>query len=103
MDIAAAWQLGEDGIMGTQSMEFDADVQSGYGLDRLEIRECELRYGRDVDEALADADAVVWCASAFNTLRQRLPDRLDQAARSIDQRGMALFELRLGKALLGED
>ena len=44
MDIAPAWQMGEDGgIMGAQSIEFDEEVQGQYGLDRLEIRECEVR------------------------------------------------------------
>lgn len=103
MDIAPAWRLGEEGLLGAQTTEFDPAVQSGYGLDRLEIRECELRYGRDVEDALADVDAVVWCASAFNAFRQRLPDRLDGAANSIAKAGMNLFELRFGKAFLGEE
>lgn len=105
MDLKAAWAMDDETgrFASPQTMEFDADVQGGYGLDRLEIRECELRYSKDVDEALSDVDAVIWCASAFNSQRQRIPDRLDDAARAIDQRGMALFELRLGKALFGEE
>ena len=88
MDLRAAWAMDENGgFAAPQTIEFDADVQSGYGLDRLEIRECELRYGKDVDEALSGVDAVVWAASAFNSFRQRIPDRLDSASRSIDQRG----------------
>lgn len=102
-------------------MEFD-ESQSSYGLDRLEIRECELRYMADVEAALSDVrmihatpsdglhavghkrgiptwrrrllwmmhlrspsqvDAVVFCASAFNSNRQRLPDRIESAAGSI--------------------
>ena len=102
MELAAAWEIGQDGRLGTMSMEFDEEVQGDYGLDRLEIREADLRYSRDVDECLSDVDAVVWCATAFNEARQRIPDRLDDAARAIDQRGMALFELRLGKALFGD-
>ena len=103
MDLKAAWAMDDETgrFAAPQTMEFDPDVQSGYGLDRLELRECELRYPKDVDEALSGVDAVVWCASSFNAFRQRLPDRVDEAARSIDQRGMALFELRLGKALFG--
>ena len=64
--------------MGAQTMEFDEAVQAVYGLERLEIRECELRYGRDVEDALADVDMLVFTASAFNSFRQRLPDRLDR-------------------------
>ena len=102
MELRPAWQINEDGVMGAASIEFDEDVQGGYGLDRLEIRECELRYKRDVDDALADVDAVIYCASAFNSFRQRLPDKVDDAANSIAQAGMNLFELRFGKALFGE-
>lgn len=105
MDLKAAWAMDDETgrFASPQTMEFDEDVQAGYGLDRLEIRECELRYAKDVDAALSDVDAVVWCASAFNSIRQRIPDQLDEAARGIDQRGMALFELRLGKAFFGEE
>lgn len=103
MELNPAWRQDEDGRFGTMSMEFDEDVQANYGLDRLEIREADLRYSRDMDECLSDVDAVVWCATSFNEFRQRIPDRLDDAARAIDQRGMAFFELRLGKALFGEE
>ena len=105
MDLRAAWQMDDETgrFASPQTMEFDEDVQAGYGLDRLEIRECELRYNRDVDEALGDVDAVVWCATAFNSRRQRIPDQFDEAARGIDKRGMAVFELRFGKALFGDE
>jgi len=102
MDLRPAWALDEDGRFGQPaSMEFDPDVQGNYGLDRLEIRECELRYRKDVDDVLSDVDAVVYCATAFNAFRQRLPDRLDEAGRGIAKTGMALFELRFGDALFG--
>ena len=103
MSLAPALQFNENGVMGAATTEFDEEVQGGYGLDRLEIRECELRYARDVEDALADVDAVVYCASAFNSFRQRLPDRVDDAASRIAQAGMNLFELRLGKAFFGDD
>ena len=103
MDIAPAWRIGDGGgFSESVTVEFDEERQSGYGLDRLEIFECELRYPKDVEQALGDVDAVVYCASAFNAFRQRLPDRLDDAANSIAKAGMNLFELRLGKALFGE-
>ena len=50
---------------------------------------------------LSDVDGVIYCASAFNAFRQRLPDRLDNAANAIAKTGMALFELRFGDALFG--
>ena len=91
MDLRPAWQMGEEGrFAAPATMEFDADVQSGYGLDRLELRECELRYAKDVDAVLSDVDAVIYCATAFNALRRRLPDRLDEAGRGIAKTGMAL-------------
>ena len=126
MELAPAWRMGEDGVMGAASIEFDPAVQGGYGLDRLEIRECDLRYDKDVEDALADVrvacphevrsaaanrkrrlaawqvDAVIYCASAFNAQRQKLPDRVDGAASAIASAGMNLFELRLGKAFFGE-
>ena len=62
MDLRPAWQADpETGRFASPAtMEFDEEVQGGYGLDRLEIRECELRYAKDVDNALGDADAVIW-------------------------------------------
>ena len=103
MELQAAWRQGEDGGFAQPAkIEFDEDVQAGYGLDRLEIRECELRYPKDVEAVLSDVDAVVYAASAFNAQRQRLPDRVDEAAGKIANAGMALFELRFGDALFGE-
>jgi hypothetical protein len=63
----------------------------------------QLRYKEDVAAALSDVDAVIWCASTFNSFRQRLPDRVDEAASDLAQRGMNFFELRLGKAFFGEE
>lgn len=105
MEIKSAFRIDEDtgGVAAPAKLQFDPDVQAGYGLDRLEVRECELRFGRDVDAALGDADAVIWCASAFNEFRQRLPDRIDDAAGRVARAGMNLFELRLGKAFFGEE
>jgi len=54
-----------------------------------------------VEDALADVDGVVWCATSFNNFRQRLPDRVDEAAGKVARAGMALFELRFGDALFG--
>ena len=103
MDLRPAWSRGEDGgFAQPATMEFDENVMATYGLDRLEIRECELRYAKDVEAALSDVDAVVYCATSFNNFRQRLPDRLDEAAGRIAQGGMALFELRFGDALFGK-
>ena len=64
MDLRPAWAMDpETGrYAAPATMEFDEAVQGGYGLDRLEIRECELRYTKDVDAALGDVDAVIWCA-----------------------------------------
>ena len=45
----------------TQS-QFDETVQSGYGLDRLELVPCELRHEPDLRAALRGAVALVWCA-----------------------------------------
>ena len=76
MDLRPAWALDEDGRFGQPaSMEFDPDVQGNYGLDRLEIRECELRYRKDVDDVLSDVDAVVYCATgaAHNTTIKTVP------------------------------
>eukprot|EP00966_Prymnesium_polylepis_P152358 3519199-Prymnesium_polylepis.1 len=88
-DVRAAWSRDDEtGRFGQRSMEFDEEIQGGYGLDRLEIRECELRYQRDVDAALTDVDGVVYCASAFNSFRQRLPDRVDEAATKIADAGL---------------
>lgn len=103
MDIQAAWKQDEEGrFLSPATMEFDDAVQASYGLDRLEIRECELRYAKDVESALGDVDGVIYCATAFNEFRQRLPDRLDAAASRIAKGGLALFELRFGDALFGE-
>ena len=61
-----AWALApeEDGggfSFETQS-QFDETVQSGYGLDRLELVPCELRHEPDLRAALRGAVALVWCA-----------------------------------------
>ena len=47
MEIRAAWRMDDDtgGFAAPASIEFD-ERQRTYGLDRLEIRECELRYAR---------------------------------------------------------
>mmetsp|Transcript_5978 Transcript_5978/g.18853 ORF Transcript_5978/g.18853 Transcript_5978/m.18853 type:complete len:407 (+) Transcript_5978:51-1271(+) len=95
-----AWALApeEDGggfSFETQS-QFDETVQSGYGLDRLELVPCELRHEPDLRAALRGAVALVWCASEFEPLtRRRLPGRLADAASSIGRFGADLFELRL--------
>ena len=104
MEIGNAFRINEDTgrFLSPQTVEFDADVQAGYGLDRLEIRECELRYNKDVKSALGDVDGVIWCATAFNQYRSRAPDRLDEIGGRIARSGANLFELRLGKALFGE-
>ena len=104
MELAPAWRMNEESgrFAAPASIEFDESVQAGYGLERLELRECELRYRKDVEAALGDADAVVWCATAFNNFRQRLPDRVDEAAGKVARSGMAFFELRFGEALFGK-
>lgn len=104
MEIKSAFRIDDESgrFASPATMEFDEEVQRSYGLDRLEIRECELRFRQDVDAAIGDADGVIWCATAFSTLRQRLPDRLDNAAGKVASAGMALFELRLGDALFGK-
>ena len=104
MDLRPAWMMDEETgrYAAPATIEFDPETQGNYGLDRLEIRECELRFQKDVDAALADVDGVVYCASAFNGFRQRLPDRVDEAAGKIADAGMAFFELRFGDALFGK-
>mmetsp|Transcript_127935 Transcript_127935/g.239303 ORF Transcript_127935/g.239303 Transcript_127935/m.239303 type:complete len:467 (-) Transcript_127935:84-1484(-) len=101
-NIKPAWVYDEDsGRFGAQTMEFDEERQGGYGLDRLEIREVDLRYGKDAALAFADVDAVVYCATAFDGRRNRLPERVADTANAINKAGMAFFELRFGDLLFG--
>lgn len=96
--ITPAWSdNGRGGIGGTRTMEFDEKVQGGYGLDRLNIRECEVRYKPDVEDALGDVDAVVYCASSFDRSRNRLPDGIGGAVDAINRFGLNLFTLNFGE------
>ena len=79
--IRPAWAALADGEPRI-SFEFDEEVQGTYGLDRLSLCECELRYKPDVERALQGADAVIYCASAFDANRRKNPERL-QARRAI--------------------
>jgi nucleoside-diphosphate-sugar epimerase len=90
-----ALQLGEGGFLPAAELEFDENVMGSYGLDRLDIRECELRHRPDVREALAGADCVIYCATTFGEGRTRLPEQLDDFNRGVAQFGTNLFELRL--------
>lgn len=102
--ISAAWLRDEETgrFLSPATMEFDPVVQGGYGLDRLDIRECDLRVKKDVEDVLADVDGVIFCASSFNSFRQRTPDQLEDAAGKLANAGMAIFELRFGDALFGK-
>lgn len=104
-EIKPAWYIDEeDGrIMKPATMTFDPERQGGYGLDRLEVRECELRYEKDVDLHLGDVDAIIYCASTFNVGRVRLPENLKNAGEKISKAGMAFFELRWGDMFEQED
>ena len=73
--IRPAWAALADGEPRI-SFEFDEEVQGTYGLDRLSLCECELRYKPDVERALQGADAVIYCASAFDANRRKNPERL---------------------------
>ena len=102
MSIRPAWELGDggsgdgdNGFARSQQTEYDQDVQGSYGLDRLEVFECEVRHGSDVARALTGADAVVFCASTFNEGRTRPPERLDNFNRASAALGADLFELRV--------
>ena len=97
MDIRPAWNLGENGFNFRDSVrvEFDEAVQGGYGLDRLEIYPCEVRYRADVAKAVAGADCVVYCATTFGNYRTRLPEELDGLVEATARFGANLFELRL--------
>ena len=77
--IRPAWAALADGEPRI-SFEFDEEVQGTYGLDRLSLCECELRYKPDVERALQGADAVIYCASAFDANRRKNPERLQNAA-----------------------
>lgn len=107
--VRPAWSLApeEDGgglAWATQS-QFDDSVQSGYGLDRLQIFPCELRHEADVKAAVAGADALIYCASDFSpSSLRRLPQPLGNAFAGISKLGADLFELRLpgfGRGLPG--
>lgn len=102
-EVKAAWAYDEEwgGFNSPSKVTFDEERQGGYGLDRLEIREVDLRYGKDAALAFADVDAVVYCATAFDASRNRLPERVDSLANDINKAGMALFELRFGDLLFG--
>ncbi|KAL1528447.1 hypothetical protein AB1Y20_009793 [Prymnesium parvum] len=104
MELRPAWRLDEQTgrLAAPATVQFDDEVQRGFGLARLELRECELRAAREVEEALADVDGVIFCATSFDTARRRLPDRVDEAAGRLASAGMALFELRLGDAIFGK-
>ena len=69
--------------------KFDEEVQGTYGLDRLSLCECEPRYKPDVERALQGADAVIYCASAFDANRRKNPERLWRAAHSAQPRNSA--------------
>ena len=77
--IRPAWAALADGEPRI-SFEFDEEVQGTYGLDRLSLCECELRYKPDVERALQGADAVIYCASAFDANRRKNPERLQARA-----------------------
>mmetsp|Transcript_26096 Transcript_26096/g.43103 ORF Transcript_26096/g.43103 Transcript_26096/m.43103 type:complete len:651 (+) Transcript_26096:6-1958(+) len=96
MDIRAAWEWREQGgLLQGQRSEFDTATQGSYGLDRLEVLECELRYRPDVAKALAGADCVIYCATTFDEGRTRLPERFDNFNRAAAALGADLFEFRL--------
>jgi hypothetical protein len=95
MSIRPAWEIQEGGFAQGQTTEFDPAVQGGYGLDRLEILECDVRHRPDVARVIAGADAVVFCATSFGEGRTKLPERLESFNAGAAAFGANLFELRL--------
>lgn len=104
IDLRPAWEWNEEAgrFAAPAQVTFDASTVASYGLDRLEIRECDLRLSKEVEEAVGDVDAVIYCASSFDSFRQRRPEALNALASGVSDRAMALFELRLGDALFGK-
>merc|ERR1719149_576794 len=111
MSIRPAWEIQEGGFAQGQTTEFDPAVQGGYGLDRLEILECDVRHRPDVARVIASADAVIFCATSFGEGRTKLPERLESfnagaAARkksvtgtTADEEGVALVLEELSREL----
>ena len=95
MSIRPAWEIQEGGFAQGQTTEFDPAVQGGYGLDRLEILECDVRHRPDVARVIASADAVIFCATSFGEGRTKLPERLESFNAGAAAFGANLFELRL--------
>ena len=95
MSIRPAWEIQQGGFAQGQTSEFDPAVQGSYGLDRLEILECDVRHRPDVARVLAGADAVIYCATSFGEGRTKLPERLDNFNRGAAAFGANLFELPL--------
>ena len=95
MSIRPAWEIQEGGFGQGQTTEFDPAVQGGYGLDRLEILECDVRHRPDVARVVAGADAVIFCATSFGEGRTKLPERLESFNAGAAAFGANLFELRL--------
>jgi len=95
MSIRPAWEIQEGGFAQGQTIEFDPVVQGSYGLDRLEILECDVRHRPDVARVIAGADAVIFCATSFGEGRTKLTERLESFNEGAAALGANLFELRL--------